>query len=313
MHDNPDSVANTAIRSIIYGSDSQYGHPALGFEETISNLNVENVREHYEQFIKSNENVSFLIVGDINKSKSQNAIAKSFDRISVSSSNSITDNLNISNQNLPSTKHTIYLIDNPGAAQSIIRVGSKTVSRNNNDYNNISLFNYILGGDYSSRLNLNLRQDKGYSYGFYSSIIWHNNPSLWVCRGSVQTEVTKESIVEILKEISQIKEVNPISKPEFENAKQSILKGMASQFETNNQLMSQLINISTYNLPVDYYKQRISNISQLKHNMIIDAGEKYLNDNRLSIVIVGDVEKIEPDLQKLNIRIIHSDQYGNKI
>ena len=100
---------------------------------------------------------------------------------------------------------------------------------------------------------------------------------------------------------------------EFDDAKQSIIKGMASQFETNNQLMSQLINISTYNLPVDYYKQRISNISQLKHKKIIDAGEKYLNQNRLSIVIVGDVEKIEPDLQKLNTRIIHSDQYGNKI
>lgn len=313
LHDNPDSVANTAIRSIIYGSDSQYGHPALGFKETISNLNVENVREHYEQFIKSNENVSFLIVGDINKSKSQNAIAKSFDRISVSSSNSITDNLNISNQNLPSTKHTIYLIDNPGAAQSIIRVGSKTVSRNNNDYNNISLFNYILGGDYSSRLNLNLRQDKGYSYGFYSSIIWHNNPSLWVCRGSVQTEVTKESIVEILKEISQIKEVNPISKPEFENAKQSILKGMASQFETNNQLMSQLVNISAYSLPTDYYKKRMVDISRINYDTIIDTSAKHITDTDLSIVIVGDIEKIEHGLESLGIPIIHSDSYGNKL
>ena len=309
--DNPDSVANTAIRSIVYGSNSEYGHPALGFKKTVDNLTTENVKTHYENFIKSKNPSSFLIVGDMKRSESENSILKYFNKIDTSKDVLNTTDLQITPTDV--SENTIYLIDNPGAAQSVIRAGFSTIPRTHDDLDKVSLLNYILGGDYSSRLNLNLRQDKGYSYGFYSSISWHKNPSLWVCRGSVQTEVTEESIVEIIKEISNIKSENPITELEFDDAKQSIIKGMASQFETNNQLMSQLINISTYNLPVNYYKQRISNISQLKHKMIIDAGEKYLNQNRLSIVIVGDVEKIEPDLQKLNTRIIHSDQYGNKI
>ena len=317
-HDDPDLVANTAIRSIIYGVTSKYGHPGLGLEKTIESLHVDDVEKHYHEYIKSNTNTSFLIVGDMEKSTSNELIVKSFDEVVSRALSQSTPVKNIlrqthSENTISLTENTIYLIDNPEAAQSVIRVGCDTVSRNHEDYNKISLLNYILGGDYSSRLNLNLRQDKGYSYGFYSSISWHNNPSLWVCRGSVQTEVTKESIVEILKEISEIKTITPVSKPEFENAKQSILKGMPSQFQTNGQLMSQIIKIAAYDLPVNYFQNYINDISSIDHEMIVNTAEKHINGNNLAIVVVGDAKKIKPSLESLNMPIIHSDPYGNLI
>ena len=307
-HDDPDLIANTAIRSIIYGFDSKYGHPGLGLKKTIEDLHVEDVETHYQKYVKSNSTKSFLIVGDIEKSTSKELIVKSFDEVVSRALSETTPIKNISlkddsDNNISLPESTIYLIDNPEAAQSVIRVGSGTVARNHEDYNKISLLNYILGGDYSSRLNLNLRQDKGYSYGFYSSISWHNNPSLWVCSGSVQTEVTKESIVEILKEISEVKTINPISKPEFENAKQSIIKGMPSQFQTNGQLMSQIIKMSAYNLPVNYFQNYINEISSIDHEMIVNTAEKHINENNQAIVIVGDAKKIKPSLEDLNIPI----------
>ncbi len=88
---------------------------------------------------------------------------------------------------------------------------------------------------------------------------------------------------------------------------------MASQFETNNQLMSQLINISTHSLPTDYYKKRMGDISRITHETILETGTKHINDKNLSIVIVGDIEKIEPGLESLGIPIVHSDSYGNKL
>ena len=311
LHDNPDMVANTAIRSIVYGSNSEYGHPAFGLNKTVDGITVDDVKTHYRKYLKSNVATSFLIVGDIEKARPEELVTKSFHQVISQKNPQKKIYSDISNTAVSREKNTIYIIDNPEAAQSVIRIGYPTVPRTHEDYNQISLLNYILGGDYSSRLNLNLRQDKGYSYGFYSSIIWHNSSSLWVCSGSVQTEVTKESIVEILNEISEIKTINPVSKLEFKNAKQSVIKGMASQFETNNQLMNQIIKISAYNLPVNYFQQHIDTISLLDHEMITNAAKKHIHESNMSIVIVGDTKKIEPGLRTLNIPIIHSDAYGN--
>ena len=93
---------------------------------------------------------------------------------------------------------TIYLVDKPGAAQSVIRAGHVTVPRGHDDYGALTLLNFCFGGQFSARLNQNLRQDKGYSYGFHSGISWFREPSLLVAGGSVQTAVTKESVVETL-------------------------------------------------------------------------------------------------------------------
>ena len=130
----------------------------------------------------------------------------------------------------------IYLVDRPGSAQSILRAGHISIPREHPDYYALAFVNYILGGDYSSRLNMNLRQDKGYSYGFHSSIEWMKPFSIFLARGSVQTEVTKESVFETLKELGDIREGKEIGLEEFRKAKEGLIKSVPSQFESNQQI-----------------------------------------------------------------------------
>ena len=111
----------------------------------------------------------------------------------------------------------------------------------------------MLGGEFSSRLNSNLRQDKGYSYGYMSSIKWLNGPSPFFAGGSVQTEVTREALVETFKEYSEIRDRRPITSGEFNDAINNILRGLPSNFETIGQLIDQMSNIVLYDLPDNYY------------------------------------------------------------
>ena len=172
----------------------------------------------------------------------------------------------------------------------------------------MAFVNYVLGGDYSSRLNLNLRQDKGYSYGFYSSIDWAISPSLWSARGSVQTEVTAESIKEIIAEIEGISSDNIVSREEFRKAKEGLIKGLPGQFESNSQIMNQLINMAAFDLDVDYFKNMTYELENLTLEQVQNSAKTHINSECITIVIAGDREIIEEPLSKLGhpISIVNS-------
>ena len=193
----------------------------------------------------------------------------------------------------------IFIVDRPGSAQSVIRAGQITLDRLHEDYYSLAFVNYVLGGDYSSRLNLNLRQDKGYSYGFYSSIDWSIAPSLWSARGSVQTEVTAEATKEILSEIEGIANSNPISSEEFSKAKEGLLKGLPSQFESNSQIINQLINMTAFNLNIDYFKNLTCELENLTLEQVQISAKKHITSEHITVVIAGDREVIEPSLSQL--------------
>ena len=159
---------------------------------------------------------------------------------------------------------TIYLVDKPGAAQSVIRAGHVTVPRAHDDYGPLTLLNFCFGGQFSARLNQNLRQDKGYSYGFNSGISWFREPSLLVAGGSVQTAVTKESVVETLKEFQDVHADRPVTDEELEAARAGMLLGYPAGFERPGQVLAQVINLLQHNLPDDYfltYRDRITSIT----------------------------------------------------
>ena len=209
------------------------------------------------------------------------------------------------------TNTSIHIIDRPGSAQSVIRAGHRTIPRLHEDYYALAFLNYVLGGDYSSRLNMNLRQDKGYSYGFYSSLMWLKGSSVWLARGSVQTEVTKESVIEILNELTDIKGNRPITAQEFDRAKEGLIKGIPAQYETNSQIMEQLISMTAFELPLDHFTKSIHKLQSLKLEDVTNAAKRHLFENQISVVIVGDRLKIEPKLRELDIPIVISDIYGN--
>ena len=158
----------------------------------------------------------------------------------------------------------IYLIDKPGAAQSVIRAGLPIVERSHPDFMALSALNYAFGGQFSARLNQNLRQDKGYSYGYNSGISWYNAPSLLSAGGSVQTAVTREAVVETLKEFADISGERPLTADELNNAQNGLRLGYPAGFERPAQLLGQLVTLAQFGLPDDYFRafeERLSSVS----------------------------------------------------
>ena len=127
-------------------------------------------------------------------------------------------------------KAAIYLSDRPGAAQSVIRSGQTLVGRHSPDFMALVVLNQVLGGEFSARLNMNLRQDKGYSYGYMSTIDWLRGPSAIYAGGSVQTAVTKEAVEESLKEYSEIRLRRPVEQWEHDDAVKGLLRGFPASF-----------------------------------------------------------------------------------
>ncbi|MEC9366235.1 MAG: insulinase family protein, partial [Chloroflexota bacterium] len=213
------------------------------------------------------------------------------------------------NQNGP----IIYLVDRPGSAQSILRAGHISIPREHTDYYSLAFVNYILGGDYSSRLNMNLRQDKGYSYGFHSAIEWMKPFSIFLARGSVQTEVTKESVFETLKELGEIRDTNQIDLEEFRKAKEGLIKSVPSQFESNQQIVNQLLNLAGFDLPLNHFEVNIKRISDLTIDEVRESALKHLTPDETKVVVVGDRGKVEKGLEELGYPIKHIDMYGNTV
>ena len=160
---------------------------------------------------------------------------------------------------------------------------------------------------------MNLRQDKGYSYGFHSSIEWMTPFSIFLARGSVQTEVTKESVFETLKELGEIREANQIGLDEFRKAKEGLIKSVPSQFESNQQIINQMLNMAGFNLPTNHFESNIKKISELTIDEVRESALKHLSPNDTKVIVVGDRDKVQKGLEELGYPIKHIDMYGNPV
>ena len=204
----------------------------------------------------------------------------------------------------------IYLIDKPGAAQSVIRAGMPVVERNHADFMPLSALNYAFGGQFSARLNRNLRQDKGYSYGYNSGISWYNAPSLLAAGGSVQTEVTHLAVAETLREFADISSDRPLADAELADAKAGLRLGYPAGFERPAQLLARLLRLAQFNLPDDYFadfEQRLDAVTLPDTHRV---GAAYLAPRRLTILVVGDQERVAEQLRELGYGLTLLDAEG---
>ena len=307
QNDNPDFLASTIFRKLLYASNPKYGHPISGDINSVQNYDVETIKKQYKKIILDSK-PTFIAAGNFNTKELIDQINNLFNapiRESHIAGQEVTYLSNKDDKNTPK----IYIIDRPDSAQSVIRAGHITLDRKHADYYSLAFVNYILGGDYSSRLNLNLRQDKGYSYGFYSNIDWSLVPSLWGARGSVQTEVTSEAVKEIIFEVEGIAKTNPISKEEFTKAKEGLIKSIPSQFESTSQIMNQLINMSIFDLKTDYFKSISEKLNALTLKQVQDSAQKHIDPRGIIIVVAGDRELIESPISELGypVSIVTSD------
>ena len=308
--DSPVAIASRASRALLYGQGTRYGHPLGGNEESVQSFTRDMLAGHWQSHFGP-DNATLLVVGDVSRADAVSLAEAHFgDWQSVGVRESLQG---AGSDAAPGDPTQIFLADKPGAVQSVIRAGHLTIPRSDPEYFNLNLLNYIFGGQYAARLNMNLRQDKGYSYGYTSSIDWFNGPSALVAGGAVQTEVTKESVVETLREFADIRGPRPVTEEEFSDAKEGLLRSLPAQFEARAQLLHQLVRLVTFDLPDDYFSHLADNIGAVSLSDVRRAAEERLLDGHLKVLVVGDSAAIEPGLRELGLPLARVDYEGRKI
>ncbi len=305
--DLPNVIAARVSRALLYGPDTDYGHPVSGTERSIERISRKQIAEHFDRRVGP-VGASLVAVGDLEKVDVV-AMAKSLFADWEAQS---TTEAHLPGAPPETPGGAIFLVDKPGAPQSVIRAGRVTIPRAHPDYHALTLLNYVFGGQFTSRINMNLREDKGYSYGYMSSIEWTRAPSALIAGGSVQTEVTKEAIVETLKEVSDIRSRRPVTREELDDARGGILRGFASRFETNAQTLQQVAGLSVFDLPPDHFSTYAAELESVTLEDVRRAAAERLDENSLAIVVVGDRSAVEPGLLEVGLPIVPVDYDGRR-
>lgn len=308
--DSPVAIAARASQALLFGAGTRYGHPVSGDEAAVAGFGRGDLAAHYAANYAPDA-ATLILVGDIRR---EEAIARAEAAFGGWRRKSAAADEAADANDMPrADKTVIYLADKPGAAQSVIRAGHLTIPRHHPDYFALTLLNSIFGGQFSARLNMNLRQDKGYSYGYMSGIDWLTPVSALTAGGSVQTEVTKEAVYETLKEFAEIRGERPVTGEEFADMRDGVLRGLAGQFETHAQMLRQLMQIVVFGLPDDYYVGYADGLAATGLEDARRAAQEHLRSEGLQIVVAGDAAVVEGGLRELGYEVARVDYEGNKI
>ena len=310
MRDDPTAMAGRHAPGLILGRESAYGHPLSGTEESIEAISREDMAGFYGRSYGP-VGATLVVVGDVTLGDVEELAEQWLgDWRAAAGDSSAPGGLS---EDAAASSTTLYLLDKPGAAQSVIRAGLTSVERQHPDYPALALLNHLFGGQFTARLNMNLREDKGYSYGYRSWFEWHRGSSLFMAGGGVQTAVTREAVEETLRELGDVVGERPVTEAEFESAKAAMLRQFPSSFETSWQVLEQLVHAVSFNLPDDYYQTLPAAIEAVTLDDVRRAAAENIDNSRLTLLVVGDREAVEPSLREVGIPIRLLDQEGREV
>ena len=300
---NPMYLAQKGLAKSIYSKDSIDSFTSYGNLSSIKDYKFENIKRIFKKILIFTDETKVSTVNISNDKK----LYKILDNLKTEKTIS---NNNTSIFQTPEKKN--YLIyTNTNNPQSAILFGKKLTFTDSSNIISGDLFNEILGGSFMSRLNVSLRENKGYSYGFGSNIQWTSNPPLLIGGGSVNSLKTKESIFEINNEIKELFNNNKISNEELNNAKFSLKQEYLNNFETHTSAIKMINWLISTDQSKDFYKQYIENINKIDSNQIYQyANQNFKSLNDFSTIIVGDkncLEKLQ-DFDLFNFDLISADK-----
>jgi zinc protease len=289
MRTNPDFLASQATARIFYG-DTPYGKGSPSAPQ-IQAITAADLRAYYEKMYRPNGAI-LAITGDVNAKDIVGKFEKALGGWKPSSgAEPALPTANFA----PKEKAAIYLIDRPGAAQSVLTFGNLAIRRTDPDYFPLIVATRILGGGFTSRLNQNLREDKGYTYGARWNLSTGKWPGTWSGGAGVRTEVTGPAVGEFFKEFARIQN-ETVPTAELEQAKRSIIGNFALTLESPAQMLSRTVDVAEYGLPTDYWDTYAQKIEAVTAAEVQRVAKKYLGEGRVQLIVVGERSKIEEAL-----------------
>jgi len=294
-YNNPNSIAQRLIPALAYGSKHPFGRPAQGFPATVQGITVDDLTRLHSAYWKPGSS-ALIFAGDITLTDATSLARHSFGAWSGGAAPAIE---------IPPPQPVgpgkIFLVDRPDAAQTVVAEILPGPARNAADFYPLSLADAIWGGSASARLGSNLREEKGYSYGVFSFANGHSKYGLWMASGGVQTNKTRESVVEFQKELKFIAGEKPVSDQELSSARNNRVRGYAQKFESLDSLTGQVENLWNVGLPMTELQREPDELAKATREQVNAAAEKYATPSRATLLLVGDLSKIESGIRDLKI------------
>jgi zinc protease len=290
--DSPPTVANLALTRLLFGPKHPYGWPMAGVEPSIKKLTPADLRGFYDRFYRPN-NAALLVAGDTTEKELRAKLETAFAKWHAKGV--AATKLPVPESAAAATR--IFLIDKADAPQSSIRVGLIGIERKSPDYFPVTVMNLILGGGFY-RLDLNLREGKGWTYGARSTVDSRRAPGPISAGGEFVALHTADSVREILKELASMRDAD-VTDVELARAKDQIIKSFPARFATRANVAAQLAELAVFGLPDSYITDYTKKVAAVTKDDVRRVALKYLDPNRLTIVVVGDRKTLAEPLAKV--------------
>lgn len=298
LRDMPPALAERAFLRLLY-PEHPYGHLAIGSEASLRALRIDDV-EGFHREAYSPAGATVVAAGDASHEALAGIVERAFGGWKPPSSPMPGPGARVQVKPAPRADR-LALLHRAGAAQSELRIGHVAEPRGTPDYHALLVLNMILGGQFVSRINMNLREDKGYTYGARTAFDFRRGPGPFMLQASVQPDVTADAIVEALAELRAIRGDRPVSETELETGRAALTRGYPRNFETAEQISRSAAQIALYDLPDDYFTTFVSKVLSLTADEVTRAAAHHIHPDQLVTVVVGDGEAMGSSLDRLGL------------
>jgi zinc protease len=297
--DDPSWIAGRAFRALLHGSDHPYGLPASGYVESVKNISLDDVKAfHRTRYASSGAKV--IIVGDVDP----DSVVETLESSLKGWNNQGPAVVARPPETVKPEPGVVYLIDKPGAVQTIVRVGRRWVGRNDPRYLASLLGNRIFGGDFLSRVNQNLREKNGFTYGASSSFRYLRDRGTWELGTDVRADATGPALKELLGELDGVCGPRPLTEEEIAVNRAALLRAFSEDFEAPGSIVGELTEVAEFHLPLDEWSTYSDRLSSAPNAAVRKTMAEAADANARLVLVVGDRRSIEPMIRALGVRDI---------
>lgn len=305
----PNSIALRILPKVLYGANHIYGAPMTGSgnEQTISSITRDDLLKSYKTWMVPS-NATMIVVGDI----SLDALKAKLEAALSSWSKGTAPKKNIANVT-PQEKEVVYFYNRPQAQQSLIMAANLAPKSNTLNESAVNLANSIIGGEFTSRINMNIREDKHWSYGAHSFLRETAGQQPFIVSTSVQSDKTKESIQEISRELKEYVGSNPAKQEEITNNQNNKLLQIPGTYETGSAVLNTILKIVTNNLKDSYPEDLAKDLKNVKQADVLQAAKQIVKPTQTKWIVVGDKATVLEGIKSLGMEVIEVDADGNPV
>ena len=293
QRENPGQLAAQVTAAALYGPRHPYGYTEIGTEPAVKAMSRDDMLAFWKQNFVPN-NAALIVAGDMSMSELRALAEKAFGDWARGTP------ARPALGTPTTTQAKVIIVDKPGAPQTQLRVATIGAARSSPDFRPMQVMNLALGGLFASRINMNLREEHGYTYGANSQFSFRKSAGPFQVASGVRTDVTAPAVSEIFKEIRGMAD-KAMGDEELTTAKNALVNSLSGAFETNGNAVGNFSNIFIYDLPIDYYSHYAEQVNAVTPEQALAMAKKYLASDRLVVIAVGDRSKIEPEIRKLNL------------